>query len=56
MIMSVGTVQNDGLIDVSAASASFEGTGGGSGGSIYIRCNLFTGKGTLSYDLILPII
>lgn len=44
-IKASGLVQNDGLIDVSAAPAIFEGTGGGSGGSIYIECDLFTGKG-----------
>jgi hypothetical protein len=47
IIKSTGDVQNDGLIDVSAASAPFQGTGGGSGGSIYINCKLFTGKGIL---------
>lgn len=45
-------MQNDGLIDVSAARAIYQGTGGGSGGSIYIECDLLTGKGTFTkpYD------
>lgn len=40
-------MQNDGVIDVSAGTALNPGTGGGSGGSIYIHCKLFTGKGKL---------
>lgn len=40
-------MQNDGLIDVSAAPATHQGTGGGSAGSIYIECDLLTGKGIL---------
>jgi len=33
------------VIDVSAAPAIYQGTGGGSAGSIYLECDLLTGKG-----------
>lgn len=46
-INASGLVQNDGVIDVSAGSAVYPGTGGGSGGSIFIQTKLFTGKGKL---------
>lgn len=34
-------------MDVSASSSVYPGTGGGSGGSIFIKCKTFTGKGKL---------
>lgn len=45
IVKATGVVQNDGAIDVSAASATYPGVGGGSGGSVYIYCKLFSGKG-----------
>ena len=41
-------IQVDGLIDVSAAPTINKGSGGGSGGSVFLKCARFHGKGKVN--------